>query len=251
MALSFLSDIEGSYDDRVSQLGKAALHALYPNEFEYYSLSLELVDFLGRTVDYFTFPVLPSNIEENVRELTNVRKTMTGINVLKNPTFTPSQITISGDFGKMFKVIVNGQSIQFAGLSISQGHFTIDPLSAVRTFTQFSSFAKTGYGCVKVVEAMKQKSKQLDTNSKKPYSLYLYNPILGNNYQVEFDSFKMGQNDKTNNMIHRYTMQFTSVAPLDTLLSRAANLKSAIKNLAFSNLQKSANQVAKNLSSLF
>jgi hypothetical protein len=242
-----ISSVQANYQARLAQLGKAALHALYPNDFEYYSMSLELVDFLGNTVDYFTFPILPSNIDETTKELTNVRKTMTGVNVLKNPTFVPHPIVITGDFGKMFKVIINGQAIEFAGLSISSGHFSIDPLKAVRTFTQFSSFAKTGYGCIKVLEAMKQKSKQLDTNFKKPYSLYFYNPIFGNNYQVEFDTFKVTQNSKERNMIPGYTMQLTAVAPLDSLLSRTANLKSSVKNLAFSSLQKSANSAARNL----
>lgn len=242
---SSVSSVEGSYKDRLVQLGKAGLSALYPHDFEYYSLSLELVDALGHTVDYFTFPVLPSSIEESVRETTNVRKTLGGVNVLKNPTFTPTTISITGDFGKRFKIIVGGQSIEFAGLSISKGNFTIDPLKAVRTFTQFSSFAKTGYGCIKVLESMKQKSKQLDENLKRPYSLYLYNPILGNNYQVEFESFRVSQNDKSNNMIPRYAMTLVSVAPLDSLLSRTSNLLSSVKNLAFSNLQKSANALAR------
>lgn len=242
--------IQGQFKDALTSLGKAGLNALFPKDFEYYSIALELVDDLNNTVDYFSWPILPSELTESVTELTNIRKTMTGVNVLKNPTFTPTQITIQGNFGRTFKIVVNNNPIEFAGLSIQNGFYNTDPVNGVRTFPSFSSFAKTGYGCIKVLEAIKNKSKQLDQRNKKPYKLFLYNPILGNNYQVEFNTFRHMQNEKTSNMIPNYMIQLTSVASLDNLLSVGQNLKSTAKSLAFSNLQKSANSVARNLRSV-
>ncbi|HQF50625.1 MAG TPA: hypothetical protein PK588_07635, partial [Paludibacteraceae bacterium] len=50
-------------------LGRGVLHQIYPNDFEYYMLALELVDGANNTIDYFVFPVMPSAIvkSENKR----------------------------------------------------------------------------------------------------------------------------------------------------------------------------------------
>lgn len=243
--------LSADVQSRIIQVGKAGLNAIFPKEFNYFAISLELVDSRGRTVDYFLFPVNPSEIRETVREITNIRKTISGVSVLKNPTFIPSDIVISGDFGRNFKAIVNGQPFQFAGiqLSLNQGLFGSIKSDITRKYSQFSSIAKTGYGCVKVIEGIKDKSKGLDLDGK-PYSLYLYNPILGNNYQVEFVSFDHFQNDKNSNMIAKYSIRLQSVAPLDSLFSKLKNIKSTVKNLAFSALQKKANNIAKDLRGL-
>jgi hypothetical protein len=111
---------------------------------------------------------------------------------------------------------------------------------------QFSSFAKTGYGCVKVLEAMKEKSKKLD-NYNKPHSLYLYNPILGNNYQVEVNEFMHMQDKDKFNMVPAYSMRLTAVAELNAIFGRGGSILSALSNLTIGNLQKSANSIASQL----
>lgn len=227
----------------ISSVGRATLHALYPKDVEFYLIALALEDSKGNLVDYFSWPILPDSISETRKEITNVRKTMGGVNVLKNPTFVPTQISMRGDFGQRFKVLLNGQNFEFAGIQLStkSGSFDITPPGQLEnTVPQFSSFAKTGYGCIKVLEAMIAKSKKLDSYNK-PFSLYLYNPILGNNYQVEVDVFVHSQDSSKYNMFPSYNIQFTSVAPLDSLIGRAQNVKSAIKNVAFSVLQRKAN----------
>lgn len=241
--------IEAEFKSRLSQIGKGGLNALFPSDFEYYLVALELVDSQNNTVDYFSFPVLPEEIRESHNEITNIRKTMTGVNVTKNPTFTPRQISIRGNFGRRFKLLLGGQQVQFAGfgLSIKNGALSVSgPGSLQEVIPQFSSFAKTGYGCIKVIEAMKEKSKKLD-NYQKPFSLYLYNPILGNNYQVEFNSFAHMQNQDTNNMIPAYNIQLTAIAPLSSLFSRGSSIKSALSKVTVGELQKTANNIARNL----
>lgn len=229
-------------------IGKGALHALFPKDFPAYFLAVELVSSQGKTEEYFAFPILPDEIRETDNTITNVRKTMSSVNVQKNPTFNPRQISIKGDFGRNFKLLLNGKDITFAGFSFSSttgfsaGKF-------LKESVEFSSFAKSGYGCVKVLEKIKEKSKQLDKDGK-PYSLYLYNPILGNNYQVEFVSFSQSQDKSHYNMFPSYTLQLIAIAPLDSVFSRLKNIKTAIKNLTINGLQKTANLIASNLRQL-
>jgi hypothetical protein len=244
-------DTEASFKSKVAQIGRAALNTLFPKDIEYYFLAIELVDSQGYTVDYFAWPILPDEISETQTELTNVRKTMGGVNVLKNPTFNPRQISIRGDFGRRFKLLLGGKPVEFAGFSLSMqnGKFTVNPPNILDSnFAQFSSFVKSGYGCIKVLESIKEKSKKLD-NDQKPFALYLYNPILGNNYQVEFTSFNQKQDKHEYNMRPMYNIQLTAVAPLDSVLSRKANLRAVIKNLSLSNLQKQANSISSGLRS--
>jgi len=212
-------------------------------------LAIELVDSQENTVDYFIWPILPDEIRENHTELTTIRKTMGGVNVLKNPTFNPRQISMRGTFGRTFKLLLGQQTVEFAGFgfSIQNGKFNVTaPNLLDGDVPQFSTFAKTGYGCVKILEAMKEKSKKLDQYGK-PYALYLYNPILGNNYQVEFNTFSHMQDKDQFNMIPAYSIQLTAVASLEAILGRRASVNSALKNLSLANLQKTANQVASNL----
>lgn len=231
--------------DLLKNIGKGALHALYPNEFPAYFLALELTTSQGKTEEYFAFPILPDEIRETDNTITNVRKTMSSVNVQKNPTFNPRQISIKGDFGRNFKLLLNGKDITFAGFSFSSTT-GFSASKFLKESVEFSSFAKSGYGCVKVLEKIKEKSKQLDKDDK-PYSLYLYNPILGNNYQVEFVSFSQSQDKNKYNMFPSYTIQLIAIASLDSVLSRLKNIKSAIKNLTVNGLQKAANSIASNL----
>ena len=227
----------------ISQIGRAGLNALYPKEFEYYFFALELVNSRQETIDFFAFPVLPSQITEVQPEITNVRKTMGGVDVHKNPTFVPRTLTINGDFGRRFRILVNTNQIEFAGLrfSVNNGVFRIGkPGDLLDDAPVFSSFAKTGYGCIKVIEAMKEKSKSLDQFNQ-PHSLYCYNPVLGNNYQVEFQTFTHMQDKQQYNVIPRYSIEMIAVAPLEALPQ--FNDFSLVRNLAFGNIQKRVNNV--------
>lgn len=246
-----IQSVKNTFKERVSQLGKAALSALYPNDFPYFFIAFELVDSQNNSVDYFAFPILPDEIRETHQEITTVRKTIAGVYTVKNPSFTPRQISIRGTFGRSFKILLGGQQVEFAGfnLSIKNGKFNVSPPNFLENpVPQFSTFAKTGYGCIKVLEAIKEKSKKLD-DYQKPFSLYLYNPILGGNYQVEFNSFTHMQDSDRSNMIPTYNVQLTAVASLDSILSGKANFKSALKNLAIGELQKDANRLANRVKS--
>lgn len=250
--MSFANDVELNAVQKTKELGRIALQALYPNDFNAAVVALELVDSNGATVDYFSWPVLPSEIREVHNEITNVRKTIGGVYVLKNTTFVPRQISMRGTFGRRFKILINNKQLELAGFrfSVTNGKFKITPPNFLDTkVPQFSSFAKNGYGCIKFIEAIKEKSKQLDENGK-PHSLYFYNPVLGNNYMVEVMNFTHMQDEHQHNMLPAYSLQLIAVAPLDGVLSRWSNVKSALKNLSFANLQKTATLILRNIRSL-
>jgi hypothetical protein len=236
-----MAAIDIKYSDLLKNIGKGAANALFPEEIPYYFLAFELFDSKGKTVDYFAFPVLPDEIQDSQPEITTIRKSIGAVSVLKNPTFNPRQINIRGDFGRKFRVLINGQKFDFAGIgavikSIKNKKFSFKG-------AQFSSFAKNGYGCVKAIESIKEKSKQLD-EYQKPHTLVLYNPILGNNYVVEFNNFTHKQDNGRYNMISGYAIQLTAVAPLNNLLSSSQNLLNSVKNISFGSLQKKANSIA-------
>lgn len=239
--------VERKYKDQVKTLGVATLNALYPNDIPMYSLYLELVNSKGHTVDFFSWPVMPDEIREteNTASVMSIRKTMSGVVVQSNSTFHPRQISIRGDFGRKFKVVIGGEQIVFAGfgLSLKNGKFNVTkPNFFSSEPPQFSSIAKNGYGCVKMLESIKEKSRQLDEDGF-PYSLYLYNPVLGNNYQVKFSSFTHMQDKDRYNMIPSYNIQLTAVASLSDVLSVRTKINSAIRNFSVGGLQKTANSL--------
>lgn len=249
MAGTSVQAVEAQFKSQLLTIGRGAMNALFPADIEAYMLAIALVDSQGNTVDYFAWPVLPDEIRETHQEITTVRKTIGGVYTLKNSTFTPRQISLRGTFGRRFKILLNGSQLSFAGFSLSQanGVYKIQPPNFLEGLVaQFSSFAKTGYGCIKILESMKEKSKQLDANNK-PYSLFFYNPIFGNNYQVEVNNFTHMQDKDQYNMVPAYTLNMTAVAPLDSVLSRGQNVKSALKNLTINTFQKNANIIASGL----
>ncbi len=244
--------VENSFKTTLASIGRTALSALYPNDINLALIALELVDSNGSTVDYFTWPIMPSEIREVHQEITNIKKTIGGVYVLKNTTFAPRQISLSGTFGRRFKLLINNKQLELAGFrfSLSGGKVNISPPNFLeQRIPEFSSIAKNGYGCIKIIEAMKEKSKKLDENGK-PYSLYFYNPLLGNNYQIEIINFSHMQDENEHNMLPAYSLQCVAVAPLEGVLSRLSNINSALKNITFAGLQKSANAIVSNLKSL-
>lgn len=231
-------------------IGKAGLNALYPKEFEHYFFALELVDHLGQTVDYFAFPILPSSFSEEHTEITNIKKSMGGVVTIKNQTFVPKQINIRGDFGKSLKILLGGKQVELFGLrfSMNNGNFGVsgNPLSNLVTkYANFSSFAKTGFGCIKMLEALKDKSNQIDPVTKKPYALYCYNSMTGNNYKVEIKRFTHQQDKSGMNMIPNYSLSMTATATLESLTE--FNQYSSIINLGINLLQKATNNVVNNI----
>lgn len=213
-----------------STLGQKAVNALYPNEVEVYITAFELVNSLGRTVDYFIFPINPSSVSEVQNLGTNIKKTAGGISVLNTISFIPTQITLNGDFGRQFKFILGQEIISFAAMafSTSGGIFKNIGNTFSNNFSNgiFSKSLKTGYGCIKMMEAIILKTKTLDQNNL-PYSLYFYNLSLGNNYLIQPNTLTLSMSEEKN-MIWRYSLNMTSLAPLDAISTSSKNELTAL-----------------------
>ncbi len=222
MAQTFVEKVSRRYHSLLKEVGKRALAIVYPKDFNYYLMTLELVDSDGITVDLFVFPIMPSEISEEKTEITTVKKSAKGITSIKTSTFIPRTINISGDFGRNFKIVVGNEiNNSFSSLyltSTGDGIFTKENLSknGIKVLeSTFSKVIKTGYGCTKILEAIVDKSLGLDAKGK-PFNLFLYNPGLGNNYLVNVKSFKLHQ-DIQSNMIWKYNLTMTAIARLEEL----------------------------------
>jgi len=222
-------------DDLLRTVGKAGLSAMFPNDFEYYALTLELVDSKGRTVRYLTFPVSPESMSYDNVQVANVRKTMGGVSALDNATFTPKSIQISGTFGRKFRLLI--QPPQLPDKPVGQGGLQLSELA-------FDPKLKSGYGTTKYLEKMINESSQLDDYNQ-PYRLYLYNPTLNHNFWVKATRHSLSQDRASNNMMWKYDITFTAISPLDRV--QDGSTTSLTERLAFSALQSTANKVTKSI----
>lgn len=241
------------YEDLRNAIGKSGANALFPREFEYYLISFELVNSRGFTEDFFTFPVTPSSIKEGLVYLTNIRKTNTGVTVTKTDSFVPRDISISGNFGRQFKAMVNRNLVSFTGIALTALNGGADGLvsnfksqsGAEIISSIFNREIKTGYGCLKVMETILRKSQERDPYGL-PYRLLFYNPALGNNYIVEPVNFSQSQ-QMENNAIWDYNLDMKAVAPLEQIAD--LNEFNLIKSLSKDNILRNGGQLANRLAS--
>ena len=189
------------YKDLLLRLGGATLNALFPKDFEYYMLYLELVGLKNgvEKSELFVFPIMPTRISESEVYNENIKKTFGGVSVNGTNSFIPFDIQLQGDFGRKLKLLIGNELIDFSALSFN--------------VSSFATEVKTGYGCFKILEHICRKSKTLDENNQS-HRLYLYNPAIGNNYQVRVVNLTKQQTlDK--NMIWGYNLTLKAIERLD------------------------------------
>ena len=127
-------------------MGRAALHSLSPDNFEYYLCSLELLDSSGDTKGFISFSVMPNNISETKNQIATISKTNSGIVSVFNSTFVPRDISIQGTFGRKLRLLLgmketeNVSVIPFFG-----GNFATNSNDVL---------IKTGYGMTKMLKNM-------------------------------------------------------------------------------------------------
>lgn len=227
-------------------IGKSAVNGLFPNDIELYFFALELVNSLtGDAKEYFVFPVNPSDIKESKTNLVNIKKTAGGVTTISTQTFVPTDITINGNFGRNFKFLVNSQVISFSAFSFISGAINN---GANINIQEFSPTIKSGYGCCKILERIVNKASTLDKDNNSPYTLYLYNLALGNNYIVKPINLTFSQNQGSN-MIWNYSLTLKSLSRIEDLMSESQNTLSATTS-ANAVIQKAGNialQGAKNI----
>lgn len=210
----------------LTTIGKSALNIKYPKEFELYVIALELTDENFNTLKYFVFPINPSSLEETIPNLTNVKKTLAGVTVLKSPTFVPTDITLSGSFGRSFKILLGSSyedlisSFRIENIGrFGQSENIVSSNSVGKGLKQiFDERIKTGYGCIKILEEIVKESTSIGSDGKLR-KLIFHNPALGNSYLVTAGAMRIFQNEQTN-MIWNYSLPLKSIAPLESLFNQ-------------------------------
>ena len=94
-----------------TDVGKLTAHTLFPNEFEYYLISFELLDSGAshKVTDRFIFPVMPDRIEIGKMKTTTIKKSFGGVIAYTNNAFETIPISITGSFGRRFRLLVGNK----------------------------------------------------------------------------------------------------------------------------------------------
>ena len=149
----------------LNNLGVATANLLFPRDFECYMVAFELCSGNGDTLDYFTFPIMPSSINIQENQIVKIQNTFGGVSVLSSDLYNPKKISLKGNFGRNIKLLNRGKnSLSWAAgfyksteTERSYGQNT-DPT----TTRELSSMIKTGYGCTKVLQSVINRSYGVD-----------------------------------------------------------------------------------------
>lgn len=217
----------------IFELGRGALHAMAPDDFEFYACTFELINSQGIIENIFHFPVMPNSISVSRNALVNIRKTGTAYLSQFNDSFVGKNISITGTFGRKFRLLLT------KGVGANIG-------SDSDFFQTFDLNVKTGYGALKLMEKMIESSQQLDEYLQ-PKMLLFYNSALNQNHVVEVLQFQEQQSLESN-MIWNYTLEMKMLAPVDEIIYLNGNKKHLYDLLAVSALNKSINKVFDNIS---
>ena len=238
--LKAASPIAGSV---VTGMAKALVHNQFPDDFEYYLCSLELVNGLtNETEELLVFPVMPDNISISNSHISNIEKTLAGVVVLENSTFVPHDIQISGTFGRKFRMLVGRDKI--TGTSFLNATFpgiTVLSKALAGKSGEFDKNVKTGYGVTKILERIFNNSTSID-ESGKFYKMFFYNFAFNSHYLVQGTNLTVNQNRDSNNMMWNYSMQMKAVAPAEQVVDKDAFKKSLGQLLTYDIIQRGLNK---------
>jgi hypothetical protein len=202
-ALNKLNLLRGQTD-----IGKLTAHTLFPNEFEYYLISFELLDSGNnqKVTDRLIFPVMPENIEISQMKATTIKKSFGGVIAYTNNAFEPITITMNGTFGRRMRLLIGNKRTD----EVKDN--ALGKLKALAGSTFFPS-VKSGYGVLKSLERIYEKA-TTNGSSNKPYIVNFYNLSFNQAFVVKFNSFSVNQSLESNTVWH-YSLQLTAVAPAE------------------------------------
>lgn len=190
--------IDSIIREQLSALTKEALNSLYPNDFEFYMIALELVSIdTGKTLKYFIFPVMPNSMSSSRTFNNQVTETFTGVTLFTNNSFKPFDISLVGDFGKDFKILL-GEKFE----------------DLVYSFDTINDKIKTGYGCIKLLEEILDESVKTDENGQR--LLFYYNLAFNQRYIVSVNSFTPSQ-ELGKNGIWSYNLSLKALANANSI----------------------------------
>jgi hypothetical protein len=200
-----LSNISNIFKTQLQTLGKGIMHSKFPNDFELYMFALELVDMkTQKTINYFVFPIMPSNISISRNFQNNIKKTQGGINFSKTTVFQPFQLKINGSFGRNFKFNLGNNYNDLIAF------FDKDK----ENNAEFNNSFKTGYGSCKLLEKIILNSRKISETG--PFGFYAYNLAFNQKLIVEASSLEFSQ-DMSSNMIWNYSLSFDVIGDLDNI----------------------------------
>lgn len=248
-------NITNKYLNLVNSVGKGVLNALYPRDIEFYFISLELTDSDNNTIDYFTFPVMPEGISRNQNKRINIKQALNSTTVLTSSSFVPFDVNLRGDFGRVFKIMLSGESVIFSALrySMLSGVNRKDQISDItlKEFgIPFDPAIKSGYGCSKILQSIIDKSDGSDGNGN--FKLYLYLPAFGESYLVvpTQNPLTWTQNVTAKNMIWQYNLNLKAIAPISSLRDEKELRKKMVYVNSFSSIEKGVNNVSKTIAKM-
>jgi hypothetical protein len=165
---------------------------------------------------------------------------MGGVTSLTTSTFNPKPIVMSGSFGKSFKLLISPP------IKSRENGLDLGGDGGLQLNTNIlSATLKSGYGAIKLLERILVKSKELDLYNQ-PYRLFLYLPLVGHNFLVEYENFSLKQDVTSSNMLWKYNVKLTAIAPLNQSTKGGSGL---LKMLAADILQRGSNGILNKIKS--
>lgn len=203
-------------------IGKAALHVMSPDNYEYYMCSLELIDCSNNQIGFISFIVMPNNISESAQPIQTQTKTKNGMVTLFNDSFTPVNIAIQGTFGRKFRLVIGNVDPSEKGKKFLNGY--LGKIGSTIT-------VKSGYGLTRVLKYILQKANELDDKGR-PYILLYNNYSFNSSYVVDVVNYSFNQSIK-NNMLWFYDIQLKAIAPGSAVKTQKQNNAQLLKTVSF------------------
>jgi len=228
--------IRKKVQDILVEGGRAYLHTLAPDDFEYYACAFQVVDSNAEIEYTFNFPVMPNAIQISKRPHVSIKKTMRGYVDTFSTSFVGPSINISGTFGRKFRLLIQRDN------NVNQQTLKKEEQTADYKKDTFDARVKTGYGATKLLEKVLKKSTQLDSLGQ-PYRLLFYNFASNESYFVEVLSFQISQSLE-NNAMWNYSIELKGLAYADLFIYNDKNIKNMVATNA---VQKMLNNTFNNL----
>lgn len=222
----------------------ATMSALYPIDFEAYMISFELCDSKGISLDFFTFPIMPTDLSVEEEIPVKIDNTFGGVNSISSNVYVPKSISLNGSFGRKFKTLIrNKVSIPFVQRTIQERDYGVKGIQ--KQELEVFNMLKTGFGCFKVLQSIVNRSVEVDIWGE-CNKLYMYNMAYGESYLVKPISFR-GSQSTQNNGIWNYELNLKAVCPLHLDAHRQGGAIKA-KVFAMAAGQSAVNSVVKGAS---
>ena len=217
-----LDSFVGALAGAIVDVGRAGLHVLGPDNFEYYMCSLSLRNRNMEEVAYMSFPVMPNNIMESQQAVASVTKTNKGIVTQFNSSFNPKDISIQGTFGRKLRLILGNKEFvpkAEAGFAMAQKFFNGN-IGINVGIAGTDLLIKTGYGLTKMMQRILDAAYAGDDDG--PYIVVFTNYAFNTSYVVEPLQRSFSQSTE-NNMIWYYNVEMKAVADWSDL-SKGENI---------------------------